>query len=154
VVRFTVKYIAVCERILGGIFALYAIGGFVFGFFPTGTSRAISIPVGCVVLVIMGGPAILCFKSAKAIIEGARWAWFTSLIISMFPAVIGCGALTYAFSPQTAQEGHHVLMSFLGAIFLVPSVAGLVLLNLPQMRKFVFRSSSERSLERGLQPTG
>ncbi len=153
-VRFTVRYIAVCERILGVVFAFYAIGGFVFGFFPTGTSRAFSIPMGCVALLMMGGPSILCFKSAKAIAEGARWAWFASLFLGLLIVVIGAGALTYGFSPQAVREKAQIFGRVLSAILLVPSVTGLVLLNLPQMRRFVFRSSSERSLERGLEPTG
>ena len=130
--RFAVQYIAVCERVLGVVFALYAVGGFAFGIISKEPSRAVSILLGFVALAMMGGPAVLCFATAAAIIRRARWSWFSSVAIGILIGVIGAGCVCFYISPQPAS-GHRGMgfFLFLGIFLLLLSVAGFILLSLP-----------------------
>lgn len=143
-VRFAVRYIAVCERVLGVVFAIYALGGFFFGIVSKEPQRGLHILIGFVALLMMGVPAVVCFVSARAIVKGARWAWFASLLIGLLIVVIGFAFVCYGLSPQGAQERARTFGIVAGAIFLVPAVTGLALLNFPQTRRFVFRSEPKR----------
>jgi hypothetical protein len=138
-VRFAVRYIAVCERVLGVIFAIYALGGFFFGIFAKGPQQGLHILLGVVALLMMGVPAFVCFMSARAIIRGARWAWFVSLAIGLLVVVVGLGFVFYGLSPQGAEEHARTFGLVTGAIFLLPAITGLTLLSFPQTRKFVFK---------------
>jgi hypothetical protein len=142
-VRFAVRYIAVCERVLGVVFAIYALGGFFFGIFSKEPQRGLHILIGFVALLMMGVPAVVCFMSARAILKGAQRAWFVSLVIGLLIAVIGLGFVFYGLSPQGTEEHARTFGLVTGAILLLPAITGLTLLSFPQTRKFVFRSESK-----------
>jgi len=143
-VGFSVKFVAVCERVLGTICALYAIGGFGFLVVSNKPSRGAAISLAIAALLMMGGPAIVCIKSANAIIRGARWAWFVSFAIGLFIAVLGLCIVTLPLSSEGAPEIGKAFGIGFGSLFLAPSVTGLVLLNLPRTRRFVFQTNEDK----------
>jgi len=92
-----------------------------------------------VALFMMGIPAAICFISANGIVKGAGWAWFTSLAIGLLATLFGVSIVSIGFFPDGVRELGVAFCLGFGSLFLVPGLTGLVLLNLPQTREFVFR---------------
>jgi Na+-driven multidrug efflux pump len=133
--RLGVFYIAACEWMLGGIFALYVVFipvAVIFSKTPN-TSRSICIAVTTV--LVCAGFAGICFLSGRALVHGVRWGWFCSLAMGVVVVVFSLWVIRSAMRPDQYLDSGETGM--LGIAMLTFALPGLCLLALPSIRGYV-----------------
>jgi hypothetical protein len=123
--KLSVGYLVLCEGLAGAWLALYV------AVRPDGSS-ARWMSVGIPVLLMT-----ICLVTGVGLMFRRRWAWFASLGLGL--ATLGMGVFFMAASMRHnfyVRDEREFLLGT-GAYFVVPSLCGLVLLFLPDTRRYV-----------------
>ena len=123
--KLSVGYLVVCEGLAGVWLALYLA-------VRPDASPARWMNVGAPVLLMA-----VCLISGVGLLYRRRWAWFASLVLGL--SIFGAGVSFIVASMRRnfyAQDERTFLLGT-GAYFVVPSLCGLVLLFLPDTRRYV-----------------
>ncbi len=96
--------------------------------------------------------AVLCLLTSWHLLQGKRWAWWSSLVLTVMVFAFGgyaCWAAFYSTDPYMRSEAIFVLG--IGIALIVPSITAVVLLTLPSVRRHygTYRTQSHSSENRG-----
>jgi hypothetical protein len=129
---FSIGYVVLCEWLIG----ILVIIGLIPLWIEAVRNQNDSKGVDAMILSIF---VTVCIASGYGLIRKRRWGWFMSLMLGLAVAVFGSSGIWSAFedTPYSRMEGGFLFGT--GMLFLVPSMVGIILLNLPQTRRFVFR---------------
>jgi uncharacterized integral membrane protein len=85
--------------------------------------------------IILTALSAFCFASSGGLLKLARWAHWSAWAIGLAVASLAGDLISDAFVFKTHYSGEEGFGASLGIILLVPTLAGSVLLMLPQTRK-------------------
>jgi hypothetical protein len=126
--KLSVGYLVLCEGLAGVWFALFV------------AVRPVASSSRWMNWANVGSPLLLmtiCLVTGVGLLFRRRWAWFISLFLGL--ATLASGVLFMVASmrhdPYVRDQREFLLGT--GAYFVVPSLCGLVLLFLPDTRRYV-----------------
>lgn len=134
---FGVRFIAVCEWLLGGLLAFYCLMFLVFGFYGLLHGAFIRLLSSLGNTALMAASAAGCFYTGAALVRGRRWAWIVSWGIGIAIAGFGCFVIWAWQDRSPNYKGHGQLLA--GIAMLPVAALGFVSLVLPRTTRF-FRS--------------
>ncbi len=132
-VRFSLGYVAVCEFLLGALFAFYFLFDCALIARPYGHTHTHEIVVG---LLFTASFTLLCSSSALCLLRGSSWSWFAAWFLGLLVLALGVVAIYDAFHPSPKSPDGYFGVLYGPPLILVSGV-GLVLLSLPGTRRFV-----------------
>jgi hypothetical protein len=130
--RFIILYLVMCEWLLGVLLGFYVL--FCLALFLK-DQTVLSLLVAFILLAL----AATCFVTGHGLYRQVRWSWFASLAIGLVMASDGLFAVWASNEPMPNARGEEGWVFLGGVASLLPSVLGLVLLNLPHVRRYVLQ---------------
>ena len=131
VAKFSLGYVVLCQWLLSAFLLLGLIPWLAEATKNQNKTRAMDA-------MMLSVPVVLCVVASFGLIQRKRWAWFLSLLIGVGIGAFGCSSIWDASRDTQYARMEGGLLFGMGVMLLIPSVVGLILLNLPQTRKFVF----------------
>ena len=126
--KLSVGYLALCEGLAGVWLGLYV------AVRPdTSSSRWMT-------LANVGSPVLLmtiCLVTGVGLLYRRRWAWFVSLFLGLATLASGVFFMVVSMRHNFYARDEREFLLATGAYFVVPSLCGLVLLFLPDTRRYV-----------------
>lgn len=131
---FTVRFIASCEWLLGGLLAFYCLMFLVFGFYGLihGAFLRLFSSLGSAALMAAGAAG--SFYTGGALVRGRRWAWIVSWGIGIAVAGFGCFLIWVGLDRSPNYKGHGPLLA--GMVMLSVAALGLLFFILPRTIRF------------------
>jgi hypothetical protein len=139
--RFGVFYIAGCEWTLSCVLILFALIISTGAIFSKTPNTVRSIVFAWIAVSTFIGIAIACFCAGRALVRGARWAWFCSWVIGVVTIVFGGYIIHVAMQPDPYGDSGEA--GLLGIAILIFAMPALMLLALPSVRVMFRRDLPE-----------
>jgi hypothetical protein len=138
---FSVMFVVVCEWGLGALIGFCSLMYFVYGFYGLLHASMLRFLDSVGIALLIGMLAAGCFYTGSELRRGRLWAWRVSWGIGALIGLLGWAVLrkTLWLSQPQRADGYLGLLS--GPVLLLLAVVGLVMLALPQMRRFLADAS-------------
>jgi hypothetical protein len=134
---FSVMFVVVCEWGLGALIGLSSLMFFVYGFYGLIHASMLRFLDSAGIAALIGAVAAGCFYTGSRLWHGRRWAWRVSWGIGALVGLLGWMALREALWPSRPQSADGYFGLVVGPVLLLFALVGLVMLALPQTRRFL-----------------